>query len=206
MRFVVAVCAAFLAAGCKPTPIATSGTTKAAGGNPPSGVAAMPDFPAASPGVMHLASAAPGTLTSAAPAKAGLCEQPAVLLVQSNQAGVGALLVLALPAAAARVGRYPVSYSMTGPAKLPAAPAAQLAIQQVTQQGVLGFQALEGNVELYGLGAKVSGRFQVTLREINSERLERVAGTFSEVPVEVQPRAYCERFAESAAPQGGAAH
>ena len=162
----------------------------------------MPDPPAASAGTLRLVNTGPDDLGATVLAKAGLCDNPGVLLVQSTEQGIGALLVLALPAEKDRIGGYPVTYSMSGPARLPTPPAAQLALQRITPRGAFGFQALEGTVELYGLGSKASGRFQVTVREINSERIDRVAGAFADIPVERQPAAYCRRLAEVPADSG----
>jgi hypothetical protein len=159
----------------------------------------MPDFPAATAGAIRLVSSGPDDLAGRLAANAGLCDDPGVLLVQSEQQGFGVLIVLALPAPSARVGRYPVTYSVSGPATLPNPPAAQIALQRVTARALLGFQALEGNVEIYGLGTRVSGRFQVTVREINADRMNRLAGSFSEIPVQRQPASYCAQLARSAA-------
>jgi hypothetical protein len=54
---------------------------------------------------------------------------------------------------------------------------------------------------VYGFGERVSGRFQVTLREISTNRIDRVAGTFAEIPMQRQPAAYCQRL--NAAPDSG---
>lgn len=182
-------------------PAAGSDTSKAAAPAPVN--ATMPDPPPATSGSLRLVNNGPDDLAATVKARAGLCESPAVLMVQSTEQGIGALLVLALPAETDRVGRYPVTYSTVGQARLPTPPAAQLALQRITPRGSFGFQALEGTVELYGLGTKVSGRFQVSVRELNSDRIDRVAGSFADVPVERQPASYCRRLSDPAPPPQG---
>lgn len=159
----------------------------------------MPEIPEAGAGMLRVVNAGADALSEALPAHAGLCEGPGVLLVQGTQRGLGVLVVLALPSGN-RVGRYPVSYSVSGAAKLPTPPAAQVALQHVTPQAVLGYQALEGNVEVYGFGAKVSGRFQVSMRELTTNAIARLAGSFADIPVEPQPADYCRRLSDSVPP------
>ena len=160
----------------------------------------MPRFPEASRGRMAVVSAGPAGADSIHrewAADAGWCETPPMLLVKSEQPGEGGTLVLlALPAD--RITSYPVTTVTQG---LPTPPAAQIGVQVYRPTGPLAYQALDGSVDLYAFGPTVSGRFAVTLREINRNEKIRFAGAFKEVPLARLDAAYCTPAASGVSPR-----
>jgi hypothetical protein len=83
---------------------------------------------------------------------------------------------------------------------LPTPPAAQLGVQVYTKTGSFAYQAVDGNVDVYAFGTAVSGRFAVTLRDINTNIRLQYAGTFREVPVLTIDAALCAPAAAGAKP------
>jgi hypothetical protein len=154
------------------------------------GAAPMPAFPEAARGRLAAQSAGPsGTpeLRGEWPAEAGTCDQPPMLQLVAQEPGMGTIVLLALPAES-RVTRYPIAIVTGG---LPTPPAAQVGVNLFRALGTYAFQAADGEVEVYALERVVSGRFAVTLREINTNVRVRYAGTFREVPVKSLDAAQC---------------
>ncbi|MBI4421644.1 MAG: hypothetical protein HY560_12535 [Gemmatimonadetes bacterium] len=143
----------------------------------------MPPYPEAGRGRLVAQSAGPaGTeeIKGDWAARAGTCEQPAMLQVVAQEPGTGTILLLALPAGD-RVDSYPVTTVSSG---LPTPPAAQVAVQLFRRTGTFAYQAMEGSVDLYAFEKVASGRFAVTLREITTNTRLLYAGAFREIPVE----------------------
>jgi hypothetical protein len=160
----------------------------------------MPRYPEASRGHMEVRSAGPQGADSIQrdwAAEAGWCDSPPMLLVKSEQPGQGGTLVLlALPAD--RITTYPVTTVAQG---LPTPPAAQIGVQVYRPTGSSAYQASEGNVDLYAFGPTVSGRFAVTLREINRNEKVRFAGAFREIPLSRLDPAFCTPAASGVSPR-----
>src|SRR4029079_11576456 len=159
----------------------------------------MPHYPEATRGHMTVISAGPPgqeTISRDWPAEAGMCTTPPMLLIKSEREGIGGTLVLlALPAN--KVTSYPVTTVNRG---LPVPPAAQVGVQLFSQAGSQAFQATEGSAEVYSFGKTVSGRFAVTLREINRNERVQYAGAFREVPVTQLDPKLCAPAAGGASP------
>ena len=68
------------------------------------------------------------------------------------------------------------------------------------------FQGLSGEVEIYGLAERLSGRYAVVLREIQTDDEVNFAGVFDGIPVEPLPADMCAAMKEAlaAADSGGA--
>jgi hypothetical protein len=166
---------------------------------PPAVLPPMPRYPEAGRGHMAVISAAASaqdTITRDWPAEAGTCVSPPMLLVKSEREGVGGtLLLLALPAN--KITSYPVTTVTRG---LPVPPAAQVGVQAFSQSGSQAFQATEGSADIYSFGKTVSGRFAVTLREINRNERIQYAGAFREVTVLPLDPKLCAPAAAGAAP------
>ncbi len=120
-----------------------------------------------------------------------------MLEVVAEQPGVGTLVLLQLPQADSRLTRYPVTVVDVG---APAPPAAQVAVQLFQERAAYAYQALEGEVEVYGFDERISGRFAVTLREISSDESLRYAGVFHGIPIEVLPEEQCRQVQEALEP------
>jgi len=152
----------------------------------------MPDFPAQQRGRMVAASAgAPGgeEIDGSWEAGAAMCEDPPMMQVMAGAPGIGTLVLLQLPPAEERVGRYPIVIVDSGP---PPTPAAQIGVQLFRGPASYAYQAMEGQVEVYGYGDRVSARFAVSLREIRSNDTVLYAGVFHGVSLEPLPLEQCE--------------
>jgi hypothetical protein len=124
-----------------------------------------------------------------------------MLQVRSEQVAQGGTLVLlALPEN--KVTTYPVTLVNEG---LPTPPAAQVALQVFSRVTSTAYQAMDGAVEVYAWGKTVSGRFGITLREINRNDRIRFVGAFRDVPVTKLDSALCAPAAAGAKPGAGTA-
>lgn len=115
-------------------------------------------------------------------------------LVAQEPGRGGTIVLLALPEGNQAV-RYPVTTISAG---LPTPPAAQVAVSLYRPSGTYAYQAAEGNVDVAALGRVISGRFTVTLREINRNQRVNYAGAFKDVAVKTLPASECAA-ADSAA-------
>ena len=150
----------------------------------------MPAFPEPRSGVLNATSTGPHSIDGAWQAQAGLCEDPGTIQVLAEVPGTGTLVLMQL-AEGDRIGTYPITIADSG---MPTPPAAQVGVQLFRDAESFAFQATDGEVEIYGYGVNVSGRFAVTLREIQSNTLVQYAGVFAGVPVEHLSAEYCERM------------
>jgi hypothetical protein len=135
-------------------------------------------------------------LSGAWEARAAICDDPAVLQILAEQPGFGALLLFQLPQAD-RVGTYPIAFAESG---APEPPAAQVGVQLFQAGSAFAYQAADGQIEVTGMGERVSGRFRVTLREITSEEHLRYVGVFDNVVVAPLPEAQCRAMKEALFP------
>ena len=152
----------------------------------------MPDFPAQQRGRLVAASAgAPGgeEIEGSWEAGAAMCEDPPMMQMMAGEPGIGTLVLLQLPATEKRVARYPIVIVDSGP---PPAPAAQIGVQLFRGPASYAYQALEGEVEVYGFGDRVSARFAVKLREIQSDDTVLYAGVFHGVGLQPLPLEQCQ--------------
>jgi hypothetical protein len=160
----------------------------------------MPRYPDAGIGHMGVQSAGPSGAEEIRRdwlAQAGWCETPPMLQVKAEQVAVGGTLVLlALPEQ--KITTYPITLVNQG---LPTPPAAQIGVQVFSRLGSAAYQAMDGAVEVYAWGKTVSGRFAVTLREINRNDRLRFVGAFREIPLVKLDSAYCAPAAAGAKPQ-----
>jgi hypothetical protein len=156
-----------------------------------SGLLEMPDFPAQQRGRMVAVSiGAPGgeEMDGSWEAGAAMCEDPPMMQVMAGEPGIGTLVLLQLPPAAERVGRYPIVITESG---APPAPAAQIGIQLFRDPASYAYQAMDGEVEVYGYGDRVSARFAATMREIQSNDTVMYAGVFHGVTLQPLPVEQC---------------
>ena len=159
---------------------------------PPPESLEMPDFPSQQRGRLVAVSAgAPGgeEINGSWKADAAMCEDPPMMQVIAGEPGIGTLVLLQLPAAEERVARYPIVIVDSGP---PPAPAAQIGVQLFRGPASYAYQALEGEVEVYGFGDRVSARFAVKLREIQSDDTVLYAGVFHGVGLQPLPLEQCQ--------------
>lgn len=151
----------------------------------------MPPFPEPRRGYLVARSAGLHDLSGAWTARAGLCEDPAVMEVLAQQPGVGTIVLLRLPPPTQRLATYPITDVDSG---APIPPAAQIGVQRFEGASAYAFQGLEGQVVLTAMGDRVSGRYQVTLREITSKDLAKYAGVFESVMLDTLPAEQCQEW------------
>ena len=152
----------------------------------------MPDFPAQQRGRMvAVSTGAPGgeEINGSWEAGAAMCEDPPMMQVMGGEPGIGTLVLLQLPPAGERMARYPIVIVDSGP---PPAPAAQIGVQLFRGPASYAYQAMEGEVEVYGYGDRVSARFAVSLREIQSNDTVLYAGVFHGVGLQPLPLEQCQ--------------
>jgi hypothetical protein len=111
-----------------------------------------------------------------------------MLQVVAQEPGAGTLVLLQLPPADERVTTYPVALIEAG---FPEPPASQVGVQLFVGRNSFAFQAMDGDVEVYAFGARVSGRYAVSLREIASSDTVLYAGVFHGIPIEPIPEDQC---------------
>jgi len=155
---------------------------------------AMPEYPEGRRGYLVARSAGGYLLDGAWPAQAAICEDPPVLQVLAQQPGFGTLILLQLPPAAERLTEYPIAIVDSG---MPVPPASQIGVQVFQDRNSYAFQGLSGGIELYGFGDRVSGRFAVTLREIQTDNEAKYAGVFEEIPIEPLAEEMCQAMMQS---------
>lgn len=156
----------------------------------------MPDYPDPRRGWLVANSAGPYPLRGEWPARAATCDDPPVLEVLAEQPGFGTLILLQLPAPDSRMTRYPIVVVDSG---APEPPAAQIGVQRFEGRNSYAFQGLAGEVELYGLADRVSGRYAVTLREIQTDNEAKYVGVFEGIPLQALPPEQCQAMKEALA-------
>lgn len=163
----------------------------------PSDSIRMPTYPEPRRGYLVARSAGVYDLDGQWPARAGMCEDLGIMEVLAQQPGVGTIVLLRLPPQAQRLTTYPITIVDSG---APAPPAAQIGVQLFQGANAYAFQGLQGQVLLTGMSDRVSGRYQVTLREISSDDLAKYAGVFESVMLEQLPAEQCEEWRQSLLP------
>ena len=156
----------------------------------------MPEFPESRSGWLIANSAGAYDLRGEWEARAAMCDDPPVLEVLAERPGFGTLVLLQLPEPDARLTRYPIVIADSG---APPPPAAQIGVQLFQDRNSYAFQGLSGEVELYGFAERVSGRYAVTLREIQTDNEAKFVGVFEAIPIEPLSAEMCLAMKEAMA-------
>ncbi|MBE0591547.1 MAG: hypothetical protein IH616_04020 [Gemmatimonadales bacterium] len=156
----------------------------------------MPEFPEARSGWLIANSAGAYDLRGEWEARAAMCDDPPVLEVLAERPGFGTLVLLQLPEPDARLTRYPIVITDSS---APQPPAAQIGVQLFQDRNSYAFQGLSGEVELYGFAERVSGRYAVTLREIQTDNEAKFVGVFDGIPIEALSAEMCLAMKEAMA-------
>jgi hypothetical protein len=162
----------------------------------------MPKYPEANRGNLAVISAGPAgsdTISRNWVAAAGLCNNPARLLVTSDQPASGGTIILLHLPDTNRVTKYPVVMANGGTVST-TGPTATLGVQVYSKTGPLAYQAAEGSVELSSFGPSATGRFAVTLREVTRHDRIQLAGAFRDIPVGTLDSARCAPAATGSSP------
>lgn len=153
----------------------------------------MPRHPNPAAGQLVVVSAGPDDLSGRAVGRAGRCLIPAMVQVVAENIDESAgrswavLLLLQVPEGELTVA-YPVAIVEEG---FPEPPASQIAVQLLTAGGLQAFQGVEGVTEVYAFDDELSGRFAITVHDLNSDQLVQVAGSFQGLPLTVLSAEQC---------------
>ena len=165
-------------------------------------LAEMPRHPRAPGGRLVAVSAGNRDLSGQAAARAGRCEEPSMVQIvaedvnESSGESWAVLLLLQVPEEE-KTGEYPVAIVESG---FPEPPAAQIAVQVISSGRVEAFQGSTGSAEIYAFDDRISGRFAITVRNINNQDLIQIAGSFRAIEILELPAESCL----AAAAEGGA--
>ena len=144
---------------------------------------AMPSYPPPRSGYLVGVSEGPYDLDGVWGAEAQTCETPRMLQVISWEHGMGTLMVFDIREQADPVAEYSV---VIGDDRLTARPPpfVRFGVQQLARARAVAFQGWDGTVEITSYDERVvSGRFAVSLREVQSGDVGLYAGTFERIPI-----------------------
>lgn len=154
---------------------------------------AMPTYPEARGGRLVTVTAGDYDLSGIWEIDAGFCAEIGVLEIYAGPSGLRTAILLHVPEGDS-LGTYPV---VAAALDFPDAPAALIGVQVFENPEAFGFQAFSGELELSDFGARVSGRFNVTLREIGMDLFTHFVGVFEEVLVDPLSPDYCRVLRDS---------
>lgn len=143
--------------------------------------------PAAQPGFLAARTDDPSQLGGAWAARAGECPSPPSLQVMAESDSVGVLVLIAYPDSGPRTTVYRV---VLPDSAAPSPGTARLGVQRI-QYLALAYRGVGGWVALSDLGRRVTGRFDVTLADVTTQRELRYVGSFRDVRIEPWPRDLC---------------
>lgn len=179
----------------QPQPVATGQTGASADTTgfhqfvDPAELPAMPAYPRAGAGKLAVASAGEVDISTELDAAASLCANPSMLMLQAGSRETwGFLVLLQVPTEGDRETVYPVKHVDTG---FPEAPASAMGVERISGQSGTGFQGLQGFAVVTRFGDRISGRLQMTIRNINTEDLIQLAASFEDVEVHELPPEPC---------------
>ncbi len=153
----------------------------------------MPPFPEARAGRLVTVTAGDYDLNGVWEVDAGFCAEIGVLEIYAGPSGLRTAILLHVTEGAS-LGTYPV---VAAALDFPDAPASLIAVQVFENPEAFGFQAFSGELELSDFGARVSGRFNVTLREIGMDLFTHFVGVFEEIMVDPLSPDYCRVMRDS---------
>jgi len=153
----------------------------------------MPPFPEARGGRLVTMTAGDYDLNGVWEVEVGLCGEIGILEIYAGPSGLRTAILLHIPKGDS-LGTYPV---VAAALDFPDAPAALIAVQVYKDSEAFGFQAFSGELELSDFGARVSGRFNVTLREIGMDLFTHFVGVFEDILVNPLSPDYCRVLRDS---------
>ncbi len=152
----------------------------------------QPEIPVARRGHLSATSAGNFRLNGQWRAEADVCESRAVLELFGGVRGMRTLLVIHFNTERGWDGRY--SFTLPDSTALPEPPVARLAVQVFQDAEAMGFQAIEGEVDLTTTDGSVSGSFEAILRESQSHLLVWYVGSFDRIHAIPADRAHCDQL------------
>ncbi len=153
----------------------------------------MPPFPEARGGRLVTVTAGDYDLSGVWEIDAGFCGEIGVLEIYAGPSGLRTAILLHVTEGDS-LGTYPV---VAAALDFPDAPASLIAVQVFENPEAFGFQAFSGELELSDFGARVSGRFNVTLREIGMDLFTRFVGVFEDIMIDQLSPDYCRVLRDS---------
>lgn len=148
----------------------------------------MPDYPAAKGERLVTVSAGKHDLGGSWRPRAGVCSGPDLLIMRAGDGGIGVIVLLVLPEERERVTKYLAV--MSGPI-LPEPRVSRVGVQLLAGESSFGFQASDGVVEISEIDRTLSGRFAVTLRDVDTDEAIKYVGVFQQIPIEELPGDQC---------------
>jgi hypothetical protein len=165
---------------------------------PVGAVLPVPDttYPTARRGALLARPALPGPIGGEWVATAGLCPEPPTFHLLAPGDSLDLMIVLRSPSEGWTTGTYLVA----SPEDTTDAPGtARIGLQRVSYVDQ-SYQGARGQIELSRLDRLVSGRFDVALRDLNSQDTVRYLGVFDRIPVDSLPPAECQAAARGIPP------
>ena len=156
----------------------------------------MPEYPAASPGRLVVIGAGDKPIDHEWEAQAGSCAAASLIELYAEDATSGSAVVLQY------VGGDPVgTYAIVHADSIMIDDrAARIGVQLFDDNRAVGFQAVEGTLEVLSVGDEISGRFASTIREVQSNMLARYVGAFQDIEMADLPDEYCNSLRPAAEP------
>lgn len=159
----------------------------------------MPAYPDMERGRLDALSTGFFDITGSWTARAEVCDDPPILVVQAMSSGArsfGVIVLFHLPSE----GRFGTYRIVTVDSTHPSGAAALIGVQDHRQRLGHTFEAYAGSAELSAFDERVSGRFAVTMRDFQSDVHVKYAGVFHELPVDRFPDAFCREYGEGGVP------
>jgi hypothetical protein len=120
-----------------------------------------------------------------------------VVQVVAQDGDLGTILLFHLAPPVWWLDSYPAAMLDSA---FPQAPAVQIGVQHTADRSVRAYTAANGTAELEELNGSTSGRFAVTLIEVESQDSLRYVGVFADIPVGRALPEDCAAIAEAVTP------
>jgi hypothetical protein len=158
----------------------------------------MPEYPNTSPGKLTVVGAGDKAINHAWEAEAGSCASVSLIELYAEDATSGSAIVLQYPDGDP-LGVYPI---VPADSVLIDDRAARVGVQLFDEDQAVGFQAIQGTLEVLSVGEEISGRFTATIREVQSDVLARYVGAFQDVEMAELSADYCNSLRPEVVPPG----
>ncbi len=149
----------------------------------------MPGYPAARSGMLQVVSAGDTDLSRSIAATASVCTTPSMLILSAGGGddSWGYILLMQLPESDREVV-YPLAHVDRG---FPVPPASAIGVERVSGDAGSAYQGLQGFAEVTDFSETLSGRFQITVRQIITEEYVQLAGSFSDIEIHQRTAEEC---------------
>ncbi len=153
----------------------------------------MPGYPDSVPGNIVAVSAGDFPVNGSWPAGAGVCDSVAMIELYTDDLRNGTAIVMHFGDTEVE-GEYAVLPADTA---LSVERVARLGVQVFDETEAFGLKAISGVLQVSDVDGHISGRFQATLMETQTEVLTRYVGVFLRIPLSALPETYCATLGDS---------